>query len=88
MDGAGQRRVHATTKEIPRVRFERDERPLLLAVAERPYRSLVLMPHATPEPAKRIAEADRYRSESFGAMLKIDVEKRPLSVYAAVAGGL
>ena len=37
-------RRHATTKEVPRLRFEREERAALLAPAQRPYRSLVLPP--------------------------------------------
>lgn len=72
-------RVHATTKEVPHLRFERDEQQLLLPLAGRPYQSLVLMPHTLDghtEPKRRLA------------VPQIDVEKRPLSVYAAVAGGL
>ena len=37
-------RLHATTKEQPRERFERDERHVLQPLAERGYRSLVLLP--------------------------------------------
>lgn len=68
-------RVQATTKEVPRQRFERDERHLLLPLAQRPYRSLVLI-ETEIEPARRLA------------LPKVDVEKRPLSVYAAACGGL
>lgn len=67
------RRVHRTTGEVPLVRFERDERPLLRPLAERPYLSLVLppepvLPSATPLP-------------------RVVVEKRPLAAYAALVGG-
>lgn len=37
-------RIHRTTAEAPRARFERDERVLLRPLALRPYRSLVLAP--------------------------------------------
>ena len=33
-------RVHGTTREVPRARFEREERAVLLPLAARPYRSL------------------------------------------------
>jgi hypothetical protein len=62
------------------LRFERDERHLLLPVAERPYRSLLLMPHGVDGRASNGAPRR--------AIPQVDVEKRPLSVYAAVAGGL
>lgn len=68
-------RLHATTKEVPQLRFERDERHLLLPLAERPYRSLVLIPAPEAESERRLI------------VPQIAVEKRPLSVYAAVAGG-
>jgi len=64
-------RLHATTKEVPRLRFERDERHRLLPLAERPYQSLVLGPEAVAPTQRRIA-------------VKVEVEKRPLSVYASV----
>lgn len=67
-------RVHATTRERPRDRFDRDERLLLQPLAARPYRSLVLTaprqprPLSTPHPVAT-------------------VEKRPLAVYARLTGG-
>ncbi|HEV2079450.1 MAG TPA: IS21 family transposase [Allosphingosinicella sp.] len=70
-------RTHATTKEVPRLRFERDEKHLLLPLAEQSYRSLVLPP--IPEALVREEVLRRV------AIPKIAVEKRPLSVYAAVA---
>jgi len=70
-------RTHATTKEAPRLRFERDERHLLRPLAERPYHSLVLVRQAEPAP----------KTKPTKRLPLVTVEKRPLSVYAAVAGG-
>jgi transposase len=68
-------RVHGTTHERPRGRFDRDERFLLQPLAARRYTSLVLeappaagRPHRAPRPL-------------------VDVEQRPLAVYARLAGG-
>jgi transposase len=76
-------RLHATTKEVPRVRFERDEATLLTPLAERSYRSIVLGP-MTPSAAARPSGDALPRFE----IPKIEVERRPLSVYAAAYGGL
>ena len=57
-------RVHGTTHEVPRERFERDERAPLLELASRPYQSLVLPPErltARQEP-KPVAQAARLLS--------------------------
>lgn len=75
LDERANGRVHATTKEIPRVRVERDERHLLLPLAARPYRSLLLPPH--PQPSAELSQRTP----------RIEVEKRSLSVYAAAVGG-
>jgi transposase len=75
-------RVHATTRERPRERFERDERHVLQALAERPYRSLILLPKkkAAPAPAPQPAAA--------AASVEVhQVERRPLAAYAALAAG-
>jgi transposase len=69
-------RVHGTTHERPRVRFDRDERVLLQPVAARRYTSLVL-DHAPATP--RVTRAPRPL---------VDVEKRSLTVYAQLARGL
>ncbi len=70
-------RVHGTTREVPRERFERDERAVLLAPAAQPYHSLVLRRDARPAPsAERVVTTPRL----------VDVERRPLSVYAAITG--
>jgi transposase len=42
-------RVHGTTKEVPAIRFARDEQALLQPLAARPYRSLLLVPEPTPK---------------------------------------
>jgi transposase len=64
-------RLHRTTAEAPRVRFERDERVLLRPLALRPYRSLVL---AATTPALPSPPA------------LLTVERRPLAWYDRLAG--
>jgi len=61
-------RVHGTTGERPVDRFERDERAALRPLAERPYRRLGAA-QATPPAQRRPRVA-------------VEVEKRPLRVYA------
>jgi transposase len=68
-------RTHQTIKEQPIVRFEREERLLLKPLAERAYQSLVLV-----EPKKKPA------SKPDGTP-RIEVERRPLAMYARIAGG-
>jgi transposase len=76
LEAVANARLHGTTGEVPAVRFERDERHLLRPLAERPYRSLVLLPAAAqPAPTKA------------ARLPQVTVERRPLSAYAAVAGG-
>ncbi|MGE0447595.1 MAG: IS21 family transposase [Vicinamibacterales bacterium] len=75
LDAVANVRVHATTRERPRDRFDRDERLLLQALAPRPYAS-VLVP-----------EARRRPSPSAGPRPLVAVEKRPLAVYARLTGG-
>ena len=67
-------RVHATTHERPRDRFDREERFLLQPLAARPYPSLIL--DRAPTPATR--QAPR---------AVVSVEKRPLAQYARLTGG-
>ena len=63
-------RIHGTTHEIPQVRFDRDERGTLLALAPRPYRSAIAaMPVISP------------RRHSVPT-----VERRSLVVYSRIAG--
>jgi hypothetical protein len=68
-------RIHATTHERPRDRFDRDERFLLQPLASRPYTSLIVnrTPTATPQRAPRPV---------------VTVEKRPLAAYAQLTGGV
>ena len=60
-------RVHGTTREQPILRFERDERAVLLPLASRPYQSLLW---GTPAP-----ELQRSRPAPL-------VERRSLATYA------
>jgi hypothetical protein len=68
-------RVHGTTGERPRDRFDRDERLLLQPLAPRPYTSLV--PEAAPAPSQTHRQPRPL----------VEVEKRSLAVYAQLAGG-
>lgn len=80
--GTANVRTHATTKERPAERFERDERHVLLPLAERPYRSLVLMspaPPASPQTETPVAPQP--------APARIEVERRPLAAYAEIVAG-
>jgi hypothetical protein len=74
LDQIANPRVHGTTREVPRERFERDERAALLPPAARPYRSLVLLPDSAPLPPPQ------------PALPYVRVERRPLAAYAALAG--
>jgi transposase len=76
LDDIANARVHATTRERPRDRFDRDERLLLQPLAPRPYAS-VLVP-----------DAPRRRAPSAAPRPLVTVEKRPLAVYARLTGGL
>jgi len=72
-------RIHATTRERPRERFERDERHVLQALAERAYRSLVLLPpKAVPAPAAQAAAP---------VAADVDVQRRSLALYDVLAAG-
>jgi transposase len=68
-------RVHATTHERPRDRFDRDERFLLQPLASRPYTSLIV--DRTPPPTARRPVRP-----------VVTVEQRPLAVYAQLTGGV
>ncbi len=75
--GTANVRLHATTKERPTERFERDERHVLHPPAERPYRSLVLLP-----PAQAPAE-----TPPAPVPARVEVERRSLAAYAQFAAG-
>jgi len=66
-------RLHRTTHEPPRVRFERDEQAVLQPLAARPYYSLLLEPAWPDVPV--VVKAP------------LPVERRPLSVCARIAAG-
>jgi len=68
-------RVHGTTRERPRVRFDREERFLLQPLAPRRYTSLVVDRLATAASAPRAPRP------------VVTVEKRSLATYAQLAGG-
>jgi transposase len=68
-------RLHQTIKERPTDRFERDERSLLQPGAARPYRSLIL-----------VTGNGSTKTQST-AVPQIQVERRPLTAYARLAGG-
>jgi transposase len=74
LDRVANVRIHGTTGERPQERFLRDEKHLLLPLASRPYRSLILLPQA-PAPA------------AVRSVPRVEVERRSLGTYAAIAGG-
>lgn len=76
LDQVANVRVHGTTGEVPRVRFDRDERVTLQPLAARRYTSLVL---DAPPPTPRTRQAPRP---------VVLVEKRALAVYAQLTGGV
>jgi hypothetical protein len=76
LDDIANVRVHATTRERPRDRFDRDERLLLHPLAPRPYTSLVVT-----DPPRSTRSLSTVRP-------LVTVEKRPLAVYARLTGGL
>lgn len=80
LDRTANARLHGTTHEVPRERFERDERVILLPLAERPYQSLLL-------PAERLkVHQKQYQTISFPASgERIMVERRPLAAYARLS---
>ena len=67
-------RIHGTTEEVPRERFQREERMALNSLASRPYRSLVLSTAPTPR-LRPLPSA------------QLQVERRPLQVYTRIVGG-
>ena len=86
-------REHKTTLEVPRERFERDEHGVLHRLPARPYRSLVLSPEAARvrrvalHPTSAPLPVPPVAVPGVAVRPVVDVEKRPLSAYAAIAGG-
>ena len=77
LDETANVRIHGTTKEPPRERFERDERAALKPLAVRPYRPLVF-------PARRFEmPAENHRP----LRTPVEVERRDLVEYAGLAEG-
>jgi transposase len=76
LDHVANLRLHGTTRERPRVRFDRDERFLLQPAPPRRYTSLILDRPSTATTAVRRSPRP-----------VVDVEKRSLSAYARLAGG-
>jgi transposase len=74
LDRVANVRLHGTTRERPRDRFDREERFLLQPLAGRPYTSLVV---------ERPARAATRRTPRP----MVVVEKRSLTTYAQLAGG-
>lgn len=72
LDRTANVRIHGTTKEVPRERFERDERAVLRPLAMSPYHSLVLA-------AKREA-----RATVPPPVTEVVVERRSLLSYDAI----
>jgi transposase len=65
-------RIHRTTGVKPIGRFTEEEQTVLLPLAQRSYRSLVLLPAA---------------EEAVPVVPRIQVERRPLRTYARIAAG-
>ena len=75
LDRVANERVHGTTRERPRDRFDREERFLLQPVAARRYTSLILERPSPAIPGRRSPRS------------VVTVEKRSLAAYAHLAGG-
>jgi transposase len=76
LDGIANVRVHATTHESPRARFDREERLHLQPLARQPYTSFVFAPPASP------------RATRPPLRPIVEVETRPLAAYAQLTGGV
>ena len=74
LDAVANVRVHATTHERPRVRFDHEERFLLQPLASRRYTSLILDRPAPPTSTRRSPRP------------VVAVEKRSLTAYAHLTG--
>jgi transposase len=81
LDTVANQRVHGTTREIPQVRFAREEQAVLHPLAYRPYRVLgaSLVPSERPRTAARA---------TGGGPPAVVVERRPLAAYARLGEGV
>ena len=75
LDHTANPRLHGTTHEAPRERFEREERAVLQPLPTGRYTPLVLPSHCLTRPASAAASA-RTRPPA------VEVERRPLAAYA------
>jgi hypothetical protein len=86
LDEVANQRVHGTTREIPRERFEHAERAVLKPLAARPYQSLVVAPERlTARQLSHSQETTRFDTLSLDTRALVSVERRPLAAYAAYA---
>ena len=72
LDRTANVRIHGTTKEAPRLRFERDEQAVLQPLAADPYHSFVL------------AASRERRATHIPRVADVEVERRPLNSYDAI----
>jgi len=72
LDATANVRIHGTTKEQPRVRFERDERQALRPLAAHPYRSVLVA-------SKRETKAPKALRPR--PAVDVAVERRTLTTY-------
>jgi transposase len=76
LDHVANVRLHRTTREIPRLRFERDEHAVLQPLALRPHQPLVLPAERRLKPARPMI---------VPSVPVVAVERRALSAYTALA---
>lgn len=85
-EGTANTRVHGTTREVPRERFERDERATLQPLAPRAYRSLVLAAERVTSARQRHLPIPVTALQTPAmAAPSIAVERRGLAAYARLA---
>jgi hypothetical protein len=77
MDRTANARVHGTTREVPRERFERDERAVLQPLPPGRYTPLVLPPHRLTRIESTAGARARHPA--------VEVERRPLAAYTQLA---
>lgn len=82
LDDVANARLHQTTKEVPVIRFERNERALLQPLAARAYHPLVSVPAPAPASAPALMPATRTRERVLPPVPKIEVEQRSLAAYS------
>ena len=78
LDATANTRVHGTTSEVPRTRFERDERAVLQPMPAGRYTALAL-------PPQRLTRSSQAGGGRAPAPPAVDVERRPLAAYSRLA---